>query len=408
MIPYSSTGPDHPASRMHILVLPSWYPTAYAPLSGSFFSEQAAALARAGHRVGVIHPDQRSVRTLASGHLSMGDREGVHDGVTVYRHESIALPKLHAWNGRRWVTSAERMFARYAAEQGLPDVLHAQGAIWAGVAASRISRSAGVPFVLTEHSTGYARGLFEGWYRPFLVEAFGSAHTVVAVSESLRRHLVGLRAQGDIRVVPNSVDTALFSLPPRPRSRHPFGFVCIAILDAKKAVDLLLEAFAAAFSEDAAVRLDIVGDGPEAPRLRRLTRDLELTGRVTFHGARDRLGVRDALWSSHCCVSPSHVETFGVTLIEALATGIPVVATRSGGPEDIVSAECGILTAAGSASGLAEALRRVYSDRDTWRERADSLRAVAEGRFGQQVVAERMGAIYRSAANRNVEWPTPH
>jgi glycosyltransferase involved in cell wall biosynthesis len=370
-------------------------------MAGTFFSEQAESLTRVGHRVGVIYPDRRSLKTLHLGGIALGYSDGIEGSLVVHRHGAIAAPRMHAWNGRRWVTGAVRLFRRYVARQGVPDVVHAHSAIWAGVAASRIAGSDGIPFVLTEHSTGFARGLFEEWHRPFLTEALASARIVMAVSEALRRDLTMLGIRDDICVVPNSVDTALFRLPPRPRPRDLFRFVCIALLDEKKGVDVLLRAFALSFRGDPGVHLDIVGDGPEASRLRGLARELGLAERVAFHGARDRQGVRDILWSSHCCVSSSHVETFGVTLIESLATGIPVVATRSGGPEDIVTPDCGILTAVGNADELGDAMRSVYAGRERWAARSESLRTSAERRFGQQAVAERLTAIYHSAVGEN-------
>ena len=76
--------------------------------------------------------------------------------------------------------------------------------------------------------------------------------------------------------------------------------------------------------------LEIVGEGRERPRLQGLVRAMNEGHRIAFHGAADTDGVVNALARSHCCVSASNFETFGVTLIEAMASGLPVVATPIG------------------------------------------------------------------------------
>jgi glycosyltransferase involved in cell wall biosynthesis len=230
--------------RMHVLVLPSWYPSDHAPASGTFFRDQAHALASAGHRVGVIAPDLRSVRTLATGRLALGRTHRIEGPVVVHRASSIAIPKLDRVNGKRWCSAARGLFGSYVAEHGMPDIVHAHSAIWAGVAAAQLSRDSRIPFVLTEHSTAFARGLFREWHQTYLAEAFAEARAVIAVSNDLRERLRAVRPSGRIEVIPNCVDIDTFTLPPEGRSRGRFRFTCIAFLDEKKAIDVCIEAFA--------------------------------------------------------------------------------------------------------------------------------------------------------------------
>src|SRR6267142_1360704 len=176
---------------MHILVLPSWYPTSYAPMSGAFFRDQAQALTEAGHRVSVLCPDLRSLRTLGVGRLSYGYSRETDGSLTVHRYHGFSIPKLHRLNGRRWIARARDLYSAYVSEHGRPDLVHAHSALWAGVAAARMAGASGTPYVLTEHSSGFARGLFSSWEQPFLREAIGSAREVIAVSEALRDSLAG-------------------------------------------------------------------------------------------------------------------------------------------------------------------------------------------------------------------------
>ncbi len=145
---------------VHVLLIPSWYATSSNPVSGSFFREQARALARAGHRVGVIAPNLRSVRELPAG--LVGATRGIEfeddDGIATYRLEGAQLlPGLKPANDRAWISAGRKLFARYVAEQGRPDVLHAHATFMAGIVGAELKRESGIPLVITEHSTVYQR-----------------------------------------------------------------------------------------------------------------------------------------------------------------------------------------------------------------------------------------------------------
>ncbi len=168
------------------------------------------------------------------------------------------------------------------------------------------------------------------------------------------------------------------------------------MLGPHKNVQLLIRAFDRAFAGDQSVRLDIVGDGRERRRLETLVGGMKVRSRIVFHGSLDPEGVVDVFGRSHCCVSSSDVETFGVNLIEALASGLPVISTLSGGPQDIVTPECGHLVPVGDEPALAQAMRHVYEDRATWSDRTDRLTDYAHRTYGPEAVVSRLEAVYGS------------
>jgi glycosyltransferase involved in cell wall biosynthesis len=289
-----------------------------------------------------------------------------------------------------------RLGHQYAERHGVPDLLHAHSARWAGAAAARLGDHLGVPCVLSEHYSGFRRDAIPSWRRSLVREGFDGADAVATVSTPLRTTLAeqGFVPADDVAVLPNVVDASFFSRPPRSRpSPPPFRFVTVAQLHPKKNVGGLLSAFSTAFSAADGVALTVVGDSPRRSELERKARRLGLRDRVSFRGALDRAGVRDALWNAHAFVLPSHHETFGVVLIEALATGLPVVATRCGGPEDIVTPETGFLVPPGAPDALAHALRRMRAE---WTLFAPStLRASALRRYGSEPFVERTINFYR-------------
>ena len=127
-----------------------------------------------------------------------------------------------------------------------------------------------------------------------------------------------------------------------------------------------------------------------------MARRLGVGSRVRFLGQLSRVEVRDAMWRANAFVLASRLETFGVVLIEALATGLPVISTGCGGPEDIIVPEVGVLLAPGDEQGLADAMVAVGSSE---RFKPEVLRAYAAQRFGYETVGRSLREIFEQAAS---------
>lgn len=382
----------------HILLFPSSYPTSYAPVRGIFYREQAHALRECGERVGVVYPEHRRLRSFRP--QDLGEN---HWQVTVRREEGLPTVRRHGWNAPfSWMRGEllrmqfRGLFSRYEQTFGRPDLLHSHGVFWGGYGARSVSRETGIPFVHTEHSTGYARGIFSSWEEGKIADVLFASATTVAVSKSLAE-LVGKTVPGgNVQVVPNMVATEFFTLPPTPRSSEPFTFLTVARLKKKKNVQGLLKAFRQAFAGQERVQLEIGGDGPREEVLQDLAVDLGIEEQVAFLGRLSRPEVRRRMWKANTFVLPSRVETFGVVVIEAMSTGLSVVTTRSGGPEEIVTDEAGWLTEPGDVEGLARCMRRAYEAREGLRKREKQIRDIVEQKYSREAVSEQLIEVYRA------------
>jgi glycosyltransferase involved in cell wall biosynthesis len=192
-------------------------------------------------------------------------------------------------------------------------------------------------------------------------------------------------------VIPNILSDAFLSSNPSPlQMADAFTFLNVALLTSTKRQDLLLRAFARAFDCDESVTLRIGGYGSEMKRLQKLTQDLGIGNRVTFLGKLDRAQVLDEMNRCHAFVLSSEFETFGMVVIEALSQGKPVIATRCGGPEDILHARNGILVRKNDEQALAGALVRMRADfpnYDRGRIRYDCLNRFSDGTVVTQLVS---------------------
>jgi glycosyltransferase involved in cell wall biosynthesis len=368
-------------------------------MAGLFVRDQARALAQArpGWSVTVAgwgwHDGALDLRDAGASWRALRWRWRARPGAVEGASSPAAVitPRLSwtlalAGGGVRGLLSASRANLRTIEQRtGRVDCIHAHVGFPAGWIAARLARECGARVLLTEHMGPFPFPALrdrEGAPVPRLRQAFTQADGVLAVSRALAAQIraAGLPCHG---VVPNVVDVARFQPRPAP-PREPFVFFALGSLVPGKGFDVLLQALARMHRQP--VHLVLGGEGPEAGTLRALAQRLGVQDRVDFIGAVAPEAVPALHAASHALVLPSHAETFGVVLIEALASGRPVVATRCGGPEDIVRAGNGLLVPPGDAAALAVALDDMIATHAAYDPQA--LHDDAASRYGPAVVGE--------------------
>jgi len=259
--------------------------------------------------------------------------------------------------------------------------------MWGAIMARAIAERENIPYVVTVHSSVFARGIVGPRERNTAALALKSANRLLSVSSSLAKDLeqiLGVEAS-KFTIVPNMIDVEKFPYTPLPEN-NTFTFGYMANLVQDKGHKTLLEAF----KEVKNARLLLAGEGPLRKQLEELTTALGMDDSVEFVGAVPRQKACGFFQSIDAFVHPSRYETFGIVLIEALSTGRPVVATRSGGPNDIVRNEDGILVDVDHADGLAEAMRSMVNmDWDT-----KSMRDGVESRYTKEAIRKQLLEIY--------------
>jgi teichuronic acid biosynthesis glycosyltransferase TuaC len=377
----------------HILVIPSWYSDGRGS-GGGYFRDQALALKAAGHRVAILAPAIHTWRDIRRGRVRWGSGEGSveSDGISVYRRDGFtALPRLPYRNPLAWSRCGVRLARRYIAENGRPDLVHAHSCLSAGVLAVAIKKRYDIPFIVTEHSIGAARGRW--WERHLISRVASAAHRRIAVSPYLGGLLENRYPGLSWDYLPNVLgENFLAAAAPASmlREEGAFVFVCVARLSPEKGHVRLIEAFASAFAGRAEVRLQLVGDGPSRPDLERLSRRLGIATQVDFLGSLTPADVRAALETADAFVLASRFETFGVVVIEAFACGLPVLSTACGGPDHLIDETNGLLVPTGSPKALRDALvemRHQASRYDRAAIRADAMRRFGPDAFARQFAA---------------------
>src|SRR5262249_37120001 len=201
-----------------------------------------------------------------------------------------------------------------------------------------------------------------------------------------------------IALIPNGVDTVRFSPPRIPRQRRdgPVVVGTVANLRPEKGLEHLVQAMALVRDRYPAERLAIWGDGSVRADLERLIQDVGLSGSVTLHGATAK--PEDAMRAMDIFVLPSLSEACSNVLLEAMASGLPVVATRVGGTPALVEDEVtGLLVPAGDPAALAKAIIQLVEDPGLAERMGAGGRELVRARFGLDRMLLRVEALYARA-----------
>lgn len=370
---------------MKILVLGRGLPGPGQPLLGIFEFQQARALAQAGHEVVYGALDVRFLHHRRPWGIHRCDVEGVH-----VVELSLPLGRLQYHSSYRLIGSFwDLLYRACVRAHGRPDVVHSHFIGWSAAAARGRGRH-GYPLVVTEHTSRLMAPAPPPTMLRGIEIAYSGADVLIAVSPGLRARIRELTGHEAV-YVPNLVDAETFSsVESIPHS--PQRIVTVGNLIPRKRVDMLMQAFAQLDGPLSDTRLLVIGQGPERDTLGALASRLGVADRVDFQGGLDHTQIAQRFAACDVFALASAQETFGVVLIEAMAAGLPVVSTRSGGPEGFVTDDTGVLVGHDVdelAAGLRESLTRSW-DRDAIREYAVAHHSPA-------VVAAKLTELYAEA-----------
>jgi len=395
---------------LHVFVIPSWVSGVSDACSGIFMLEQAQTIARlypwwtvtfsaVNHHV--LTTRLITLRKIWQG-LSARPRAAPAAAPARFIHQ-----KRHVFVRRSRllegdiapIIAAHRRHLLAAAER--PDLLHAHVAWPAGAAARSLSREFGIPYIVTEHMAPFplpGRPLADAAGRAtrIALEPLTDADAVVAVGLPLAAAMREHGLDRPVRIIPNGVDTGIFHPSAEAPAGRVFTFLTVSRLTDEKGITDLLLAIREFRLAGGQARFRIAGAGPRA-HYERLAQRLGVAEAIRFLGPLGRAEIAAELQSAQALVMPARHESFGVVAIEAMASAIPVLATRSGGPESIITAETGLLVEPASPEDLARGLAAMQSAAGTFDR--DAILAACR-RYGADSVAEQVAALYREVLAR--------
>ncbi len=376
---------------------------------GTFFEEQARGLLKAGHQAGIIYPEFVPFRNIFSDSV-LTSRMYEDNGLpTYYIPVQAMLPNVRRTGYRSFIRAVEKVFSEYTGRYGMPDVIHAHSVFYGGIAGFSIARKYNLPFVITEHLTSYIMGTITHKNDLQLArKIFCESQASLIVSHSFKKDLARILQLDDavFNVVHNMVNDLFFEhrLNKSYSSDEPFVLFTNSFLLPRKNHKLIFQAISMLVKKKLNVKLLVGGDGELAPALRSLAEELEISHHIEFLGGLNRKQVKENIDRSHAFLLASFYETFGVVLIESLAAGRPVITTNSGGPEDIVTPENGIILKDFNAATMASAIEKMMAGYDKYNQKNISEDCYA--RFSEKKIISSLEAVYQKALSANQQLKT--
>ena len=367
---------------MKIFLIARGYPTKQDPTWGCFEKDQAEALSLLGHQVTILSVDTR----FRFYWRKLGIQCAMHNNIATFN--IFLLPyallffvpqKIKDWF---YAWQLEILYKRAVQQQGKPDVIYSHY-LHNTLKAIPLRKKYNIPIVAMEHWSQMACSPIPKNTISIAKQAYASINQLLTVSTALKDNI--LRQIGvDSIVVSNMVGKEFHYIKPNNDKQNTIHLITTGRLIPEKHFDMLIQAVANISSLP--LRLSIIGNGSEMNRLKKLVHELQIEDKVQLMGHKSKQEIVTLLQESDIFVLPSQSETFGVAYIEALACGLPIIATDCGGPRDIVTNSNGLLIPINNQQALEQAITHISNQLGSYDKKA--IAEDCQQRFSSNNVAK--------------------
>lgn len=376
---------------MRIFILSTGWPSKQQPQWGIVQRDQAVAISKLGHQVVSLYLDLRSEPHSKK----LGITRELKEGVIVYCF----------YAGVRWAETLKKisprlqykvvealffhLFRKVVKEEGRPDVVYGHYLRYCRRALA-IKKKYGIPAVGIEHWSEMGKDDIKEDLRQQAIETYPYLDKQLVVSEALRKNILD-KIGVDTIVVNNTYDNDFF-YKERIKNDNTVRFVLTGNLRPIKRYDLVIRAVGECASLQKNTKFTIIGDGPEREKLQEMIEAYHLTDTVFLVGRKTRDFIVETLQEADAYILSSYLETFGVAPVEALACGVPVIATDCGGPRSYMHDFNGLLIPVDDVKAMSEAISYMiehYMEYDRKRIAED-----CKQKFSTEAIAKQLEAIF--------------
>lgn len=384
---------------MTIYIIARGIPGRRDPQWGCFEFDQAKALAGLGHKVVYLSVDRRF--RLYWRKLGFARKE--KDGVVAYN--SFLLPNVLVRKlfGRRILTKfrlwqLSKLYLKACHENGKPAVIYSHY-LFVTQEAAALSKKVNVPLVAIEHWSEINKDTLLDTVRQMGEQAYPQASAVISVSGSLQ-HRLRQHFNVDSMVVHNMVGNE-FSYLPAIQESDKINYISTGSLLRPKSFDLLPKAFALADLPKDKWQMLLVGEGEERGTLQQQIDAAGYHDNILLVGKKCKEDIARLLNQSNVFVLPSRSENFSVAVLEALACGLPVVASICGGIRECIDDKNGLLFEVDDVNGLAEALKYMFYHHQKYDHKA--IADDCQARFSPEVIARQLTNIFEDVVANHAQ-----
>ena len=367
---------------MNILILTPSYPDKKNIWSGVFFQEQAKALSKR-HNVFVVSSqvDYGKFSPCFNYKLTKTKKNNLVEYII---YVSRSLPIYNQFN---FLATTYFIIKKLFKNQKI-DIIHCHFAYPPGIIGYFLMKHFNVPYVITEHASNFENRFKTFVHKRLVLKALKNAEGIIAVGQSLK-HEINKYTSKQIRVVPNVIDISKFKLKINKGKFINIGFLG-QLNDHRKGLDILLKAITKIKYQN--YLLHIGGGGKLLEEYKSLANKYNICNKCKFYGVISPNKITDFFSKLDVFVLPSRKESFGVVVIEAMATGIPVIGTICGGPEDIITKETGILIEKENILELTNTIDFVLENLESYNSK--KIRRYVNDNYGVNSFVKNLTGIY--------------
>ncbi len=369
---------------LHVLVIATWYPHGDDKLIGIYHKQFCHALAEAGVKVNMLYIDPLPISKAPLYPFKKKKLTIQEDGYKTWFRTMVNRRRLsEELQLKTYARKMEKLYLDYQAENGKPDILHAQVFLPAGYASCLIGKKYGIPVIVTEHAT-YFKKFFSGWQVPYSRFVAENAGKITCVGQSMKEYLRN-EQNIPVEILPNIVECDTYARSKVKNQTGKLQFATVCAMRHGKNIRCGLLALAKLRKEGKLpdFHYTVVGDGYLLDGYKENAREFGLSDCVSFLGQKTHEEIAEILSRTDIMLVTSNIETFCIPAVEAVAAGVPVVSTRCGGPEGFLTPESSEICEPDDPDAYADAIYRMVQRLPEIQE--EQVRAVARPFDGANV-----------------------
>lgn len=377
---------------MRLLIFSRGYPSKKYPMNGIFEFDQAMALHKAGVNLVYLTIDLRSIRRWRKWGFESFKKNGVK--VLCLNVPLGRIPKP-AFKLMRFI-AVKLAYKKLVRMHGKPDIIHSHF-LEISNSIVKLAKKENVKLVLTEHLACLTLPDAMKKYKVLVDKTYSKADKILTVSPALQKILKDSFGYNSL-YVPNVINTEAFKFIEREK-KNSFEFITVGSLIQRKQIDLVVKVFAKHISNFNGARLTIIGEGEDRKIIEKIITEYKVKEKVKLCGLQSREFIAKAMQKAHCFVLPSRAETFGVVYVEAMATGLPVIATKCNGPEHFINETNGLLIEVDDENALKKAMIYMYNNAHNYNAKA--IAANIQKEFSEEALVKRLKNTYNEVIMKN-------
>ena len=382
--------------RKHIVFLARWYPHRYDPMFGLFVQRHAEAAALFNDITVIYCNEQRAMSNELNAHSSKPTAQSKFEIVRT-NENNVDTIRVYYKKPKNKILSLIRFYRANMKALKLcksDDMIHVHILTRLGIIAWIQKILHKTPYIITEHWSRYLPGNdFGGFLRKMFTKiVVRNAETVTTVTENLAIAMKNHGLKNDNYVVlPNVVNLDMFHI--SERNNDPCKIIHISCFEDKsKNISGLLESLKMIEEKGIDFQCTLIGEGMDLDLMKEKAKELQLINKVSFTGLLQGQELADELSSGDFLVLSSNYENMPVVILEALASGLPVVSTNVGGIKEMIDDTKGILVEPRNKEALAEAMIKMIETHKNYD--ANYLRNSVIEKYGYESVGRFLDSIY--------------